>query len=156
MNKFEVDYTELDSKLNQPKTFKYSDVKDQLVKVAFDIVRFFDSSDIEGLWQIQKDKDGEYIVALYEDKAEALQKEASAKNYWNVIVNKNEAHLFYKGIPIKKMAAQELGIPPNEIHLIKQYLPQKLANNSKLVREVLSLLSESERNNILQQFPELN
>ena len=41
MQNFSVDFEKLDQVLNK-RAYKYNDVKDKLVKVAFDVVRFFD------------------------------------------------------------------------------------------------------------------
>ena len=53
MKKFAVGYASLQSSLEKPKVYKLEDVKDKIKKVVFDVVRFLDSDNIDGLWQIQ-------------------------------------------------------------------------------------------------------
>ena len=69
MKKFAIDVDSLENKLQKKTAYRLEDVKDKVRKVAFDVVRFVDNdATIDGLWQIQKHDDGEYIVAMYEDK----------------------------------------------------------------------------------------
>ena len=68
MNKFSVDYMDLQSKLSQKRAFRLSDVKEKIRKVAFDVVRFVDSDKLDDLWQIHRDGEDEYIVAMYDEE----------------------------------------------------------------------------------------
>lgn len=153
MDKFAVDYNCLDQDLNKPRCFKLSDIQNKITKVAFDVVRFIDSDkNIDGLWQIQQNEDGEYIVAVYDD-AEVIK-----SSEWKVIRNASGTHVnvFYKnGTPVGKIALAEVGIPMEDAHLVCRYLPEKLANNKKLVEEIMDQLPETEKQAIFNKHPEL-
>jgi hypothetical protein len=156
MPKFSIDYSGLAQ--IQKKAYRLSDVKDQLEAVAFDVVRFKDGDKGADLWQIQSADDGDYIVALYDaDADEENQKTASAKNPWGVFVTKNghDLQISYKGDPLVRMASAKLGIPSTELHKAEQYLPEKLATNKKLVKALLSQLSETARLEVSKRYPEL-
>jgi len=152
--KFDVDYLNLDQQLTQPKHFNYADVKDRLVKVAFDIVKFRESDAIDGLWQIQQTNDGEIIVATYEDDSE-VSKQASG---WEARANAtgNSVTVFYKGEPVTKVATVQYGIPAEDAHLVCEYVPEKLASNVDFRKKMLNELSNDDRLELLQKFPELN
>lgn len=154
MPKFSIDYSGLAQ--IQKKAYRLSDVKDQLETVAFDVVRFKDGDKGADLWQIQSADDGDYIVALY-DADEENEKTASAKNPWGVFVTKNghDLQISYKGDPLVRMASAKLGIPSSELHKAEQYLPEKLATNKKLVKALLSQLSETARLEVSKRYPEL-
>lgn len=154
MPKFSIDYSGLAQ--IQKKAYRLSDVKDQLETVAFDVVRFKDGDKGADLWQIQSADDGDYIVALY-DADEENEKTASAKNPWGVFVTKNghDLQISYKGDPLVRMASTKLGIPSSEMHKAEQYLPEKLATNKKLVKALLSQLSETARLEVSKRYPEL-
>lgn len=147
----EIDYSDLDNKVYK-KAFKLSDVKDRLETVAFDIVKFKDDDKGATLWQVQSSDDGDYIVALYQQNEEEV-KTAS----WEVSINKlaSTMQISYKGDPIVKIASDKLGIPKSELHKTLAYLPEKLAENKKLVRALLNELSVSAKNTVLNKYPEL-
>jgi len=153
MPKFSIDYSGL-TQLTK-KAYRLADVKDQLETVAFDVVRFKDGDKGADLWQIQNADDGDYIVALYDDEDE-VSKTASA-NPWGVFVTKNghDLQISYKGDPLVRMASAKLGIPSTELHRAEQYLPEKLATNKKLVKALLSELSEAARLEVSRRYPEL-
>lgn len=151
MPKFTVDYSELDNQITK-KAYKLSDVKDKLEVVAFDVVRFKDADKSTDLWQIQSADDGEYIVALYQQDDE--QKTAST---WDVSINKVASSLdvYYKGDPIVRLASSKLGISRSELDKVPSYLPEKLANNKKLVKALLNELSSEVKQEVLTKYPEL-
>ncbi len=156
-SKFSVDYAQLENTLYK-RSYRLSDVKDQLETVAFDVVRFRDPDKGAQLWQVQSADDGDYIVSLYEDEAEPT-KTATAKiaTAWEVVLSKtaNTLNFFYKGAPITKMSAAQLGVPANELEAVERYLPARLANNSKLVNALLSQLTEPAKKEVLSKYPEL-
>lgn len=155
MKKFPIDYSGL-AKITK-KAYRLSDVKDQLETVAFDIVRFKDGDKGAELWQVQNADDGDYIVALYdEDEVEKTASVHSA-NPWGVLVTKNgsDLQISYKGDPLVRLASSKLGIPSAELHKAEQYLPEKLATNKKLVKALLSELSEAARQEVSKRYPEL-
>ena len=154
MPKFLIDYSGL-AKLTK-RAYRLSDVKDQLETVAFDIVRFKDADKGAELWQVQSADDGDYIVALYDEDGGEVEKTASA-NPWGVLVSKNgnDLQISYKGDPLVRLASSKLGIPSSELHKAEQYLPEKLATNKKLVKALLSELSEVARQEVSRRYPEL-
>lgn len=151
MSKFSLDYSSLENKIYK-KAYLLSDVKDQVEKVAFDIVRFKDGDKGADLWQVQSADDGDYIVSLYQD--DETEKTASA---WEVTVIKiaGELQISYKGDPLVRLASSKLGIPRKELDKVTSYLPSKLAANKKLVKALLNELSASAKKTVLNKYPEL-
>ncbi len=154
MSDFQVDYQKLENKLSQKKFYRLADVQDRLVKIAWDIVRFPEGDNIDGLWQIQSCDDGEFIVAMYDENAPV----AKTSSDWNVITDRtgNYLNVFYKGEPVTRFSAASFGIPAEESHKVCEYLPTKLASNPQLVRALLQDLPASERQVLLDNHPELN
>lgn len=156
MSKFSVNFDHLESALSQnKKTFKLSDVKDKLRKVAFDVVRFTDGNDeFKGLWQIRKDETGEYIVAMYEDENSPAIKTSSN---WSVIADSNNENVtfFYKNKPLLKKATATFGVSSEDIQGIVANLPERLQENKKLASALISELSADERKDLLNNFQEL-
>lgn len=152
MDKHSVDYDLMTEKLSAKKAFKYNDVKDHLIKVAFDVVKFKDSSDIDGLWQIQSADDGEIIVALYEEPAQL-----EVKSSWSALTDKTASyvHLFYKNEPITKVAMSSLGIQKEEMVGFVEALPKILAENVSVRSAMLSELSTEDSSNLIKKYPEL-
>lgn len=155
MPKFSIDYSSL-AKITK-KAYRLSDVKDQLETVAFDIVRFKDGDKGAELWQVQNADDGDYIVALYDEDEVEKTASAHSANPWGVFVTKNgsDLQISYKGDPLVRLASSKLGIPSAELHKAEQYLPEKLATNKKLVKALLSELSEAARQEVSKRYPEL-
>lgn len=146
MDKFSVNYTELQGKFLKKRAYRLDDVKHRIRKVAFDVVRFVDDNDgIDGLWQIHRDGDDEYIVAMYDE----VKKEASknvTSNIWNALQDSsgNYVNVFYHGNPVKKISLAELGIPPEEAYLVCQSLKDKLANDKVFLRKFANELENIE------------
>jgi hypothetical protein len=151
MSKFSLDYSGLEHKIYK-KAYRLSEVKDQVEKVAFDIVRFKDGDKSAELWQVQSADDGDYIVSLYNDD----EMEKSSSN-WEVSVIKTagEIQISYKGDPLVRLASTKVGIPRNELDKVTQYLPSKLAENKKLVKALLNELPPSTKKEVLNKYPEL-
>lgn len=150
MSKFEINYSGLENTIMK-KAYRLEDVKDRIERVAFDIVKFKDDDEGANLWQIQSADDGEYIVAVYN------QEEDKTANDWSVRLSKvgSALQISYKGDPIIRVASSNLGIPPSELPRVEKYLPEKLAENKKLVRALLNELDESAKNEVLNRYPEL-
>jgi hypothetical protein len=149
MNSFHIDYNQLSNKISK-RAYKLSDVKDQIERVAFDIVRFRDNDKSANLWQVQSADDGDYIVAMYEEEPE--EKVAS----WQVkVVNNSELQISYKGDPLVRLSAKKLGIPANQLTQAEGYLPEKLATNKKLVKALLGELPSVARQELVKRYPEL-
>jgi hypothetical protein len=151
MPKITVDYSGLATQMSKRASYRLADVKDQLETVAFDIVRFKEGDKGAELWQVQNASDGDYIVALYDEETE---KTAST---WSVLVSKNgsDLQISYKGDPLVRLSSAKLGIPSTELHKAEQYLPEKLATTQKLVRALLSELSDAARQEVSRRYPEL-
>jgi len=154
MKNFSIDYSGLEHKIYK-KAYKLSDVQHRIEKVAFDVVRFSDGDEASKLWQVQSADDGEYIVALYDDQEDSLKTASSSD--WEVCLNKTSSVLdvYYKGDPIVRVAASELGIPANELPLVSKYLPKKLAENKKLANALLNEAGEEVRQELYKKYPEL-
>lgn len=153
MSQFGIDYSALDTTVNK-RAYKLSDVADRLEKVAFDIVRFKDG-DFDELWQIQNADDGQYIVARYETEvAEAVEKTA-AERTWDVLVAHNDISIFYKGQPVVKLSALQLGVPVGNLPLLQRFLPIRLNTDKALVKALLNDLSATAKHQLLKTYPEL-
>jgi hypothetical protein len=156
MSKFNIDYSQLSGSIYKT-SYKLSEIKDKIEKVAFDIVRFKDSDKGADLWQIQSADDGEYIVALYNPSEDEVVKTASTKSDWEVLHSKssNSLNIFYKGDQIAKLASGKLGLPESSLEHAESYLPKSLAENKKLVAALLNQLPEATKNVVLNKYPKL-
>lgn len=155
MDKFSLDYGYLDKKINQKKTYRFNDVKDRLEKVAFDVVRFKDSDNIDGLWQIQATDDGEVIVAMYEDMP---SKSAEKKSNWQALSDKvgSVVNIFYNGYPILKVSTASLGVKTlADVELLSEAIVDGLSESVALRSSLLGQLSTEERKELLNKYPEI-
>lgn len=155
MSRFPINYSGLENTIYK-KAYRLEDVKDSIERVAFDVVRFKDDDNSANLWQIQSADDGDYIVAIYDP--ESVEKIASSSsNAWSVVFNKisGDLQVSYKGDPLVRLAYSKLGIPRTELNKTEQYLPEKLANNKKLVKALLNELNETAKKEVLSKYPEL-
>lgn len=142
--RFGVDYNSLYSSVDlKQKSFKLSDVKHKLVKVAFDVFRMKDG-DPDELWQVQNADDGDYIVARYETPAET--KSANSK-VWEITKATNGTNVFYKNRHITKIAANFDTIG---------FLPAKLSSDKTFVKSLLDTLDKDTKSEILKTYPELS
>ncbi len=156
MNKYTLDYESLDKVINRPKTYRYEDVKDRLIRVAYDIVRFQSpEEDIDSLWQVQATDDGEVIVAMYDDKCKTA--EASVRDTsWNVVADaQNNMHIFYKDSPITRIASSQIGIESEDMPSFCQDISNKLGSDKDFRTSLLSDLSASDRVELFRKYPEL-
>lgn len=148
MDKFSVDLTELQSKLQAKKAYRLSDVKHKIKKVAFDVVKFVDSDRIDDLWQIQRDGDDEYIVAMYDDN---VTKTASAPtSQWSALADNagNNVNVFYRNVPVKRICIASMGIPAEDSYLVCRSITEKLASDKSFLVKFLSELTDSERKSL--------
>ena len=153
MKKFAVNYNDLEKNLEEKSpVFKLSDVQDKIYKVAFDVVKFNDYEGLDGLWQVQKMDDGDYIVAKYDDDLSPREKTSS----WKVLANDSDTvHVFYKGDPVTKISLASVGIPAEESASFIRNLPSSLETNKKLASSMLKELNEKDRTELLASYPEL-
>lgn len=154
MDKFAVDYQVLGQKMTERKVYRFEDVKDRLVKVAFDVVRFRDDDNIDGLWQIQATDDGELIVATYEEQP-GLESKSSD---WAAVADKTGSviNVFYKSEPVMKFASSSIGITEKEVPSLIETLPTSLSENINLRQAMLNELPLEEKAALLAKYPELN
>jgi hypothetical protein len=147
MSLFELDYTTL-SNLDK-KTYKLSEVKDRIIRVAFDIVRL-QGEPIDELWEIQSADDGDYIVARYnsDDESAPPIKQASAKTPWEAIAKEGEVHLFYKNSAFTKFAH-------DDANTIADFLPTKLSTDQHFVEALFATLTPERQTEIKTLYPEL-
>lgn len=156
MSKFSIDYSAIDSFINK-RSYKLADVKDKIVRIAFDMYKFKDGNP-EELWQIQNAEDGDYIVAKY-DVEEIEQKKALASaNPWAVVGNKasGDINIFYKEYPITKIAFSSLGMPSDQFETVKSMIPAKLASDKEFVKALLKDLDTATKNEVFKSYPELS
>lgn len=152
MQNFSIDYNELQDNLGKKKAYKLSTVKDRIVKIAFDIVRFQDADSLDKLWQIQNQDGEDYIVALYnmddnDIKVSTAADTSNAQNPWNVLIDKSGStvNVFYHNTPLTKLSLSAFGIAAEESNLIKSYLPNKLASDDKFRNSFISSLINDEK-----------
>jgi hypothetical protein len=147
------DYVGLDQTVNQKKFYRLADVKSRIEKVAFDVVRFTDSEDLDKLWIIREENGDKVLVAMYEDDS---NKEITVKASWAAIPDKTgNVNVFYKGDPITKIAVEQMGIPKEDNALVSRSLPNKLASDKSFVSSMLSSLSVQNRSELYSKYPEL-
>jgi len=157
MSNFGVDYNQLENKIYK-KSYKLSDVKDKIVKVAFDIVRFKENDSATKLWQIQSSDDGEYIVALYDTSEDMVTTASTAShNPWKVEYNKigKTINFYYKNYPIIQVASSKLGIKDTDLDSVENYLPERLSQNKKLACALLNQLDNRSKDHVFNKYPEL-
>jgi len=155
MDKFAVDYSYIDQKLNSQKSYKYEEVKNRLVKVAYDIVRFMDADEsIDGLWQIQKTDDGEVIVAMYDDTVKTASKKTESD--WHVFPDRanTSINIFYKNEPIKRIASEMIE-DSNFLPSLCKDIEVKLASDDSFRNKLLNELSLDQKSDLLTRFPEI-
>jgi uncharacterized protein YllA (UPF0747 family) len=163
MDKHFIDYSSLEKDLNRPKHYKYADVKDKLVKVAFDIVKFNDpNEDIDGLWQIKATDDGEVIVALYEPAENVKQSNTDSSGLlknasfgWQVIAGKDSLNLFYKEEPIARYSFDQFGIEKDDRAEFCKHVNEKLNTDTNYVKALFNELPIAKKAEIAKRFPEL-
>lgn len=138
INKYAVDYSKLSKKI------KYEDVKNQLVKVAFDVYKF-KSDDRAKLWQLHSADDGNYIVALY-DEDSLMEK----KSDWQVVKSAGDVNFYYKDEYIVKLPLENFaGLD------VESELPKKLGESKNLVNLLLKNVNSKVKSELLKKFPNL-
>jgi hypothetical protein len=156
MDKYSVDYEQLDVGVNPRKIYRLADVKSRIEKVAFDVVRFVDPEDIDGLWKIERRNDEEVIVSMYEDD-NSIEITASSKSAWAAIPDKtkNYVSVYYKGEPVKKIALASVGLKQSDAYMLARTLPNSLASNPALVRKMVNELGSEDKELLVKKYPEL-
>lgn len=149
-----IDYNVLQNEITKRKSYKLSDVKTQIKKVAFDVVRFTSDDDIGHLWQIVNGENGdEYIVAMYDDKVEKTASSASVDNDWKVVPdfqNKN-LNVFYKNSPIKKICLANYKIPSEDAFMVSASISEKLCTDQSFLNSFIKEFTEAEKKLLANQ-----
>jgi hypothetical protein len=154
MDKFSVDVDVLDQRMSKAKYYLLDDVKDRVKKVAFDVVRFVDSENIDDLWQVQQADDGkQYIVAMYGDG----DGPAKSSSDWSVLSDGggDNVSVFYKNEPVTRVSMSSVGIPTNDAKLVCGFLTKKLASDDSFVADLLNDVPEERRKDLVEKHPEL-
>lgn len=144
MDKFSVDFVELQSKLTAKKAYLLADVKHKIKKVAFDVVRFMDKDNIDELWQIQRQGDDEYIVAMYDDSALEVTKIASTSS-WKVVTAGSKLQVMFDNQPLKVISLASLGIPAEDAELVRRNMEKRFASDSEFANIFVQELSEDDQ-----------
>lgn len=155
MDKYSVDFTNLETKITRPKAYKLADVQHLIQKVAFDVVRFRENEDTAQLWKIEESADGPMIVAMYDSVETEKVAEASVKEWDAVADGSSNINIFYKGEAVKKVAASDMGFSSDEIPMMCRWIPAKLASDSQLRSALLKDMSSETREMLLSKYPEL-
>jgi len=145
MDKFKIDYNEVVKQLQPDQPIPLEKVANKIEKVAFNVVRYNDGNKTS-LWEV---KDG-HLVALYDE--EVLEKQS-----WSVEPDKTGkyATVFYKDTAITNIKYADYKIESSEINNFTNLLPQRLANNTELVKKMLNSLDSNYKAKILETYPEL-
>lgn len=154
MDKFNIDFDNLSEKMKKKRAYRMEDVKGRIRKVAFDVVRFIDSEGLDNLWKVKTVGDEEYIVAMYGEDEEKVEKTAS-ENLWRAIENGRGVDIFYKGAAVGTIDLSSLGFDPSDRQLASQWIPVKLGEDRDFTDRFISSLSSSERENLAVVAPEL-
>jgi hypothetical protein len=163
MSKFSINYDSLKNSINKQKVYKYSEVKDKLVKVAWDVVKFnCDSEDIDGLWKVQTTPEGEVIVAMYDSEGLSAESQSekvltAVASSWEVVPSrdKESINIFYKDEAVKKIASSDMGIKREDVPSFCRDIAAKLDNDDKLRKSLINELSEGIKAALLTKYPEL-
>lgn len=154
MDKYSVDFTNLETKIDSPKAYKLADVKHLIQKVAFDVVRFRENEDTQQLWKIEDSADGPMIVAMYDSVETEKVAEASAKEWDAVVDGSSNINIFYKGEAVKKIASADVGTE-SDVTMMSRWIPSKLASDSNFRSALLKDMSSETREMLLSKYPEL-
>lgn len=140
MNKFSIDFNNLQTTLNKKKSYRLADVADRIEKVAFDVVRFIDSDKLDDLWVVQNDGKDEYIVAMYDEDPQVKQASIQSSNPWSTkLDSKKEAvYVFYNDAQIKKIIAEDTVS-------VSRFLSVKLAEDADFRNKFINHLTSEEK-----------
>jgi hypothetical protein len=154
--KYGINYDNLGDKVYKKK-FKLAEVSHKLVKVAFDVVRFSDDDNFNHLWQVQNTDDGDYIVAMYDTTVDESKTVTAGKNPWKVEISKitKDIDVFYKGEHLVNVSPSKIGIPKDEVEMVKKYLPKKLNEDEKFVKKIIKSIKKDKQKTLKNKFPEL-
>lgn len=151
-DRFSVNFDQLSQSILPKNTYRLADVEHKIEKVAYDMVRFRDNQDTDQLWKIKETADGPVIVALYGDDG---QMTTESKTDWDAVPDKKAMHIFYKGEPLVSLSSSDLGIPVEEFSIVRRWLPNKLANDPDLQKDLFGKIPACSRVAIAKRFPEL-
>ena len=147
-----IDCEKLSENINPKKRYPLEPHRKRLVKVAYDVVRFVDSENLEDLWKVECGDDGaEYIVAMY-DQQGITNKQA---NDWQVIGSEDCLQIFYKNNFVTKLALNSIGLNKQMAARLYPDIEKRLAQDKHFVESLLKVTSGQHVKEIINKFPEL-
>lgn len=152
MDNRDLDFDKLSHSLQPKRQYRLADVAGKVRKVAFDVVRFTDTDNLDKLWRVETINDEEYIVAMYGED-DVVEKTASS-NPWRAIVNGNGLDVFYKGANVGGIVAPN-GYNIDDLALMAQWVPAKLASDESFVKNYISSMTKDEAEVLATLAPEL-
>lgn len=151
MEKSKIDYSRIEEAISPRRRVLMSEVAGRLRKVAFDVVRFVDSDNLDNLWRIEKESDGsEYIVAMY-DSSYIPNKTSD----WQVFSSDGHLQVFYKNSFVAKFALHDIGLSDQSVSNLYPEIENRLAHDNKFVKSLLQAVPEQSVNAFLTKFPEI-
>ena len=149
----ELEWTKLAPTTASPeKRLKFDEVKGQFKKVAWDVYKPLDNSEI--FWELREDADGtKYLYSMYEDSPikvnsndadELAPLTATASLDWQAICDhqKKNITLAFRNVPIKRFSASEFNFAPDEAESFAKFIQLK-ASDESFVNELMRTLPES-------------
>lgn len=114
----------------------------RITRVAFDLFRV-DGDEVNDLWQVQADDDGEFLVRTYSLPNE---EEVTKNSDWSVLIDKKCANLtiLFKGVPITRTASKDYGVEnKSDGKMLQGIIFRKLSADGQFASKVLDSLSEN-------------
>ncbi len=153
MGKFDLDFSYIHNIITPSERIPVNGNEYRMTKVAFDMFRL--DNEPETLWKVQSDDDGnEFLVRTYT----LPENELSVKSSWSVAMDNKKANLtiFYKDVPIKRLAASTYGMKTaEESEFLASVVRKKLATDINFGKKLLKTLPKIKLQAIASSFPEL-
>jgi hypothetical protein len=155
MNKYDLDFDTLSTRMSPKRMHKLADVAGKVRKVAFDVVRFTDTDNLDKLWRVETVNDEEYIVAMYDEVDDSVKvaKTASVNNPWRAVSNTSSVDIFYKGANVGTITPADA--TEEDLSLMAEWIPAKLAEDKAFVKSYIGSLSTMEAEYLNSIAPEL-
>lgn len=138
----ELDWTLLDDRTQTKRTrYRFEDVKDAVVKVAFDV---FKSTNGDHLWQLQEEDGQKFLYAIYGDPVEITA--STDTNGWKATPDREGKNisLAFNNIPFIRLASAEHGFEPSEAPQLAHFLQTKVQDPA-FVASMVAQLPEPKR-----------
>lgn len=123
--------------------YRFEDVKDRVVKVAFDV---FKSTTDGGLWELREEGGTKFLYAIYGDPAELTSTSAPNDSAWKATSDRDgkNVSLAFRGIPLMRFASSQHGFEPTEANQFAEFLEQKV-QDPEFVAKMAEQLPESKK-----------